>query len=246
MESMAAASKVATFLGKGEVTVSPEIAYLTAEKCNTCGVCVGLCPTKAITKETNKLSIASVSCIGCGACVSACPNGALGLKNTTEEQLTAQIEGLVEGADSGPKIIAFMEKMTAYGSADLGGQSRRNYSPSIRIIRVPSVARLGLNHVLRAFAAGADGIIFVEGDDSPFREDKVRDLVIKFKKDLGKYGIPPLRLQSATITLPQYEKMFTLFDDFVERIGKMTPITKEKRAELKKQLEGKAIGAKSA
>ena len=237
MESMAAASKASTFLGKGEVTVSPEVACLIPNRCNLCGNCIEICPTKAISKGSNTVNIASVSCLGCGACVSICPKEALTLKNTTEEQLIAQIEGIVEGADPGPKIIAFTEKMTAYGSADLGGQSRRNYSPNIRIIRVPSVSRLGLKHILHAFAAGADGIIFVEGDDSFFKEDRVRELVIKFKKDLGKFGIPSLRLQSSTITLPQYEKMFALFDDFVERVKKMSPIPQEKRIEIKKYLE---------
>ncbi len=246
MESMAAASKASTFLGKGEVTVSPEVAYLIPEMCDLCGVCIDACPTKAISKGKNDVTIASVSCIGCGACVPICPKEAIGLKNTTEEQLIAQIEGIVEGEDSGPKIIAFTEKMTAYGSADLGGQSRRNYSPNIRIIRIPSVSRLGLKHILHAFAAGADGILFVEGDDSFLKEDKVRDLVIKFKKDLGKFGIPPLRLQSTTTTLPQYEKIFALFDDFVERIKKMSPITQQKREEIKKYLEGKSDVRKAA
>jgi heterodisulfide reductase subunit A len=168
-----------------------------------------------------------------------CPKEALDLKNTTDEQLIAQIKGIVEGDDPAPKIIAFTEKMTAYGSADLGGQSRRSYSPEIRIIRIPSIARLGIKHILHAFAAGADGIIFVEGDDSLLKEDKLREFVLKFKKDLGKFGIQPLRLQSTTTTLPQYEKIFSLFDDFVERVKKMSPIAQEKREEIKRYLEGK-------
>jgi heterodisulfide reductase subunit A len=133
--------------------------------------------------------------------------------------------------------------MTAYGSVDLGGQSRRSYSPEVRIVRVPSIGRLGIKHVLHAFAAGADGVIFVEGDDSIFKEDKVRERVIQFKKDLGKFGIQSLRLQSTTTTLPQYEKILALFDDFVERVKKMGPITREKREEVKKYLEGEKIVA---
>ncbi len=238
MESMAAASKVATFLGKGEISVSPEVAYLIPDRCNLCGICVDKCPTKAIHKDQNEVKIDPVSCVGCGACVPACPKEALDLKNATDEQLIAQIEGIVSGDGTSPKIIAFTEKMTAYGSADLGGQSRRGYSSEIRIVRIPSVARLGIKHVLHAFAAGADGIIFVEGDDSLLKEDKVRELVIKFKKDLGKFGIQPLRLQSTTTTLPQYEKIFTLFDDFVERIKKLGPITQETRDKVRKNIEG--------
>ena len=237
MESMAAASKVATFLGKGEISVSPEVAYLIPERCNLCGNCIEKCPTKAINKGKNEIVIDPVSCIGCGSCVPICPKEALDLKNTTEKQLIAQIKGIAEGESSTLKIVAFTEKMTAYGSADLGGQSRRSYSPEIRIVRLPSIGRLGIKHILHAFAAGADGIIFVEGDDSVLKEDKLRELVIKFKKELGKFGIQPLRLQSTTTTLPQYEKIFVLFDDFVERIKKMGSLTTEKREEIKKYLE---------
>ncbi|MGE5574847.1 MAG: FAD-dependent oxidoreductase, partial [Ignavibacteria bacterium] len=48
MESMATASKIATFLGRGEISVSPEVAFVNPEKCNLCGVCVDQCLTKAI------------------------------------------------------------------------------------------------------------------------------------------------------------------------------------------------------
>jgi len=243
MESMATASKVATFLGKGEISVSPEVAYLIPKRCDLCGTCIDQCPTRAIKKGKNEVIIDPISCIGCGICVPICPKEAIDLKNTTEEQLIAQIKGIAEGEETALRIIAFVEKMTAYGSADLGGQSRRSYSPEVRILRVPSIARLGIKHVLHAFAAGADGVIFVEGDDSVFREDKLRERVIHFKKDLGKFGIQSLRLQSTTTTLPQYEKMLTLFDDFVERVKKMGPITREKREEVKKYLEGDKIVA---
>ena len=220
MESMAAASKVATFLGKGEISVSPEVAYLIPGRCDLCGICVDQCPAKAINKGKNEVIINPISCHGCSICIPICPKEAIDLKNTTEEQMIAQIKGIAEGEDTAPKIIAFVEKITAYGSADLGGQSRRSYSPEIRIMRVPSIARLGIKHVLHAFAAGADGIIFVEGDDSIFKEDKVRERVMLFKKDLGKFGIQSLRLQSTTTTLPQYEKILALFDDFVEQSQK--------------------------
>jgi coenzyme F420-reducing hydrogenase delta subunit len=97
---------------------------------------------------------------------------------------------------------------------------------------------LGIKHLLHAFAAGADGIIFIEGDDSLLRGDQLRERVIQLKKDLGKFGIKSLRLQSTTTTIPQYEKIMSLFDAFVERISKIGPLSQEKREELKKYLAG--------
>jgi heterodisulfide reductase subunit A len=241
MEAMAVASKVATFLGKGEKLVSPEVAYLIPDRCNLCGICVDSCPTKAINRDRKQIIINPISCNGCGICIPICPREALDLKNTTEEQIIAQIKGIVEIESSKPRIIAFVQKRTAYDSVDLGGQIRRSYSPEIRVIRVPGIARLGSKHILHAFAAGADGVVFVEGDDSIFNRDRLRERVLLFKKDLRKFGIHPLRLQPIITTLPQYEKTLNLFDILVERVKKLGPITREKREKIKKYLEEEKI-----
>ncbi|MEM2102145.1 MAG: FAD-dependent oxidoreductase [Candidatus Bathyarchaeia archaeon] len=246
MESMATASKVATFLGKGKISVSPEVAFLIPDKCNLCGVCIEQCPTKAIKKGKKEVTIDPISCVGCGICVPICPQEAIDLKHSTEAQLIAQIEGVSREGNTSPKIIAFVEKMTAYGSADLGGQSRRSYTSQVRLIGVPSTGRLGIKHLLHAFASGADGVIFVEGDDSLFKEDRLRERIIQLKKDLGKFGIQSLRIQSITTTIPQFEKITSLFDAFVERISKLGPIPSEKREELEKYLKGEQIATQHA
>jgi coenzyme F420-reducing hydrogenase delta subunit len=63
------------------------------------------------------------------------------------------------------------------------------------------------------------------------------------KKELGKFGVESLRLQSITTTLPQYEKVFSLFDSFVDRIRKIGPVNQQKREELKKIVAGEILAA---
>ncbi len=238
IETMATASKVATFLGKGEVSVSPEKAYIIPEKCNSCGECIQYCPAKAIEKTPKGVTINSISCTGCGVCVPKCPTEAIDLKHSTDAQLIAQIQGTSEVGGERPRIIAFLEKTTAYGSADLAGQSRVGYTPNARIISVPSTGRVGLKHVLNAFAYGADGIVFIEGDDSPFREEGVRDHVNQLKREVGKFGVESLRLVSITTTLPQYDKVVNLFETLNERLLKMGRLPEEKRQKIKEALGG--------
>ena len=124
--------------------------------------------------------------------------------------MIAQIKGIAQEEGTTTRVIAFVQKRTAYGSVDLGGQNRRSYSPEIRVITVPGIARLGIKHILHAFAAGADGIIFVEGDDSIFNKDMLRKRVKLFKKYLGKFGIHPLKLQPAITTLKKKKKVLSL------------------------------------
>jgi heterodisulfide reductase subunit A len=238
IESMATASKVATFLGKGEIAVSPEKAFIIPEKCTACGLCIPSCPTKAISVKHKGVAVDSILCIGCGICVPKCPTEAIDLKNLTNDQLTAQIQLTCQGKGDQPIILAFLEKTTAYGSADLAGQTRVNYTPNVRIISVPSAGRVGIKHVLQAFAAGADGVVFIEGDDSLFREDLIRDHVIQIKKELGKYGVESLRLASTTTTLPQYDKVVNLFETLNQRLSTLGRLPTEKRKKIAEHLGG--------
>ncbi len=238
VETMATASKVATFLGRGEITVSPEKAYIIPDKCNTCGECIRYCPTKAIESTAKGVTINLISCIGCGICVPKCPMDAIDLKESTDAQLIGQIKGTSMEDSDRLKIIAFVEKTTAYGSADLAGQNRVSYTPDVKIIAVPSTGRVGLKHVLHAFASGADGVAMIEGDDSPFREDHLREHVNNIKKELSKFGVESLRVVSTTTTLPQYDKVVNLFRTFDERISKMGRINPGKRRKIAEALAG--------
>ena len=238
LEAMATASRVATFIGKGEISVSPEVAYIDPEKCNLSGICMDICPVTAVEKTADGMIINPVSCIGCGICVPRCPQEAIELNNYTDEQLIAQIRGVCEDGQS-PKIIAFLEREIAYGAADLAGQTRESYPSNVEIIRVPTTGRIGLKHVLHAFAAGADGIIFVEDHGSVFSEEALREQVIQFKKELREYGIKPLRLMSFTTTLPEYNKILNIFETLNSRISKIGPVPDDVRLKVKEKLDAK-------
>ena len=46
-------------------------------KCNACGLCIKICPMKAISKEKPRKTN-GVTCISCGACIVICPQKARG------------------------------------------------------------------------------------------------------------------------------------------------------------------------
>lgn len=230
VEALAASSRASSFLGKGETTISPEVAFVNEELCDGCGLCIEKCSFKAITLVNGKASVNPFSCTGCGLCIPACPRGALDLKNCTEQQLLAEIAGVAQGYVK-PKIVAFVEGTTAYRSVDMYGLDRRQYSPSILTVKVPSCGRLGVKHVAAAFANGADGVLFVEGEDSPLGVDGLRELVNKFRVELRRHGVEAGRLMAVSVTLPQYYKL-SAFDTFSSRIEKMKPLSDDVRRRL--------------
>jgi len=91
----AAASMALALLNKGEVTISPTVAEVVRERCVGCGDCLPVCPYTAITRVEGKAQINQALCKGCGTCVATCPSGAIEALHFTDEQLVAQIDGVL-------------------------------------------------------------------------------------------------------------------------------------------------------
>ncbi len=98
-QALSAASKTTILLNKGCLKVEPIIACVSEEKCIGCGLCVSVCPYKAMIiekKDGKKIAkTISVGCKGCGACASMCPAKAINMQNYTDRQIFAQIEALL-------------------------------------------------------------------------------------------------------------------------------------------------------
>jgi heterodisulfide reductase subunit A len=102
-QASAAAAKVAVLFSKDEMATDPLITEVNEEICSGCGLCVSICPYKAIELKTIKdrargerqvASINSGLCQGCGACTVACRAGALDLRGFTNEQILAEVNAL--------------------------------------------------------------------------------------------------------------------------------------------------------
>ena len=61
-----------------------------------------------------------------------------------------------------PKIVAYCCNFCAFAAADLAGAMRLQYSPNVRIIRLPCTGKVDAVVLMKAFEEGADGV-FVAG-----------------------------------------------------------------------------------
>lgn len=93
----AAAAEALSLIDRGEVELEPNTAWINEEICSGCQTCVSLCPFTAISYDAEKhVSVVNeVLCKGCGTCVAACPSGAARQHLFLDEEIFAEIEGVL-------------------------------------------------------------------------------------------------------------------------------------------------------
>lgn len=96
----AAAAEALALIDLGHVELEPNTAWIEEDVCSGCQTCVGLCPFNAIAYDAEKGAsvINEALCKGCGTCVSACPSGAAQQHLFLDEQIYAEIEGVLSYA----------------------------------------------------------------------------------------------------------------------------------------------------
>ena len=96
-QASAAAARVLSLISKGRVELEAATAVINERICSGCQFCKVICPTSAISFDEEKLvcRVNEALCKGCGACVGVCPGDAVSLSNFTNEQIVAQMEGML-------------------------------------------------------------------------------------------------------------------------------------------------------
>lgn len=98
-QAYGAAGRVLTLLAQDRIVASGSVCDVDEQKCVGCGACISCCTYGAIefrdTPQGRKASVNPVLCKGDGLCNTKCPTGAIFLKHYKDEQVHAQIEGLL-------------------------------------------------------------------------------------------------------------------------------------------------------
>ncbi len=96
-QASAAAAEVLAMISKGRVEIEAATAVVDERICSGCQVCRLVCPYSAIDFDTEKgvCRVNEALCKGCGACIAACFSDAVSLNHFTNEQIVAQMEGML-------------------------------------------------------------------------------------------------------------------------------------------------------
>ncbi len=96
-QARAAAARILAKIAKGEIWADAIYAEVNEDLCSGCRMCNELCPYTAVEydKVTKRSHVIYAMCKACGACVAACPSGAIKARHFTDQQIFAQIEGVL-------------------------------------------------------------------------------------------------------------------------------------------------------
>ncbi len=96
-QASAAAARILAMISKGRITLEAAVSAIDEEKCSGCKTCLNLCPFGAISfdEERKGCQINEALCKGCGVCAGACPSGAITARQFTDEEIVAQVEGVL-------------------------------------------------------------------------------------------------------------------------------------------------------
>jgi len=126
-----------------------------------------------------------------------------------------------------PKIVAFCCNFCAFAAADLAGAMRLQYSPNVRIIRLPCTGKVDAIHLMKAFEDGADAV-FVAGcleGQCHYLEGNLRakKRVAYVKQLLAEVEIEPERLEMFNLSSAMGGRFAEIAEEMTERITKLGP-----------------------
>ncbi len=201
---------------------------LFQDKCATCLTCLRICPYRVpYLDATGTIQIPAEQCLACGICVAECPAKAIALRQPQDRrQIDEELEHVLRSAaesKSKPLIIGFCCQYGLYGTGALASLWRE-VKGGIWTVPVLCVAKIETQHILHAFAMGAEGVFIAGcGLRKCTRENTAFwtfQRIAKGRKLLRQIGIEPERLQALNLYATEESPVKSL-DRFAEQIGEL-------------------------
>jgi len=228
-QASAAAARASILLNAGKTRIEAITSQVDADLCNYCGICAKVCPYNAIMapdrKEKKAPVIIQAACAGCGACAAECPQDAIAMRHFKDEQIMAQIEGVL--AEHPHKhLLTFACNWCSYAGGDMAGTARLQYPTTCRLIRTMCSGRVDEKFVIHAFRLGAP-MVLVSG--CHFADCHYINAVHWTQKRmdrlwnrLDKLGIRPDRLQLEWISAAEGQKFARVMRELEDRVKAVT------------------------
>lgn len=128
-----------------------------------------------------------------------------------------------------PVIIGFTCNWCSYRAADLAGISRVKYPPNVRLIRLMCSGRLDPAFVLKAFSAGADGVLITgcHPGECHYLEQNYKALrrFHLMRRVLAQMGVEPERLKLVWASAAEGVRLAHEITTMVEEVRALGPLS---------------------
>jgi len=234
LHAHSAAMKATKFLTSGKIVKDQRTAVINEDYCGDCEFCPVTCPYGAISLEptTEDHFVARVNdllCEGCGVCVGTCPLNAIELRHSRPNQMRAQVNALMSvNGTSKPLVLAFCCQECGHTAVDSAGMAKMQYPANVRIMKVPCAGIVRVEQILKAFKAGAQGVMVVgcktDGCHYEVGSDKAEKKMDLAKVLLKEYGIEPERLEMFKMVFIEGAQFAEAAKMMTERVTKLGPL----------------------
>lgn len=207
-QSGLAAARTSAFISDKVIRRDPQIAQIERSLCNNCDECLK-CPFEAISKDKiGNVDINPLVCNGCGYCTKLCSKGAISIAGYKEEQIMAEIDGVIEKGD----VLAFLSREIPYATADNIGNSVAEYPANVKIVQVPTTTIITKAMIEHAFKRGSQAVLLVEEPtDNPVGSFIYPLALENFEQLKGELGKKGARLHFKKAYIPHYRGLAETF-----------------------------------
>jgi len=127
-----------------------------------------------------------------------------------------------------PKIVAYCCNFCAFAAADLAGAMRLQYSPNVRIVRLPCTGKVDGLHIMKALEDGADGVFVagcLEGQCHYLKGNlRAKKRVAYIKRLLVEVGVDPDRVEMYNLSSAMGGRFAEIVEEMTEKIKKIGPL----------------------
>lgn len=130
-----------------------------------------------------------------------------------------------------PQVVGFLCHWCSYGAADAAGSSRKIHPANVKLIRVMCSGRVDPQFVLKAFAAGADGVMVLgchpgdchyhAGNHKALRRHQL------LRPLLAQLGIDERRLVLDWVSATESDKFVEICTQTVDTLRQLGPLRNE-------------------
>ncbi|MEO5356315.1 MAG: hydrogenase iron-sulfur subunit [Nitrospirae bacterium YQR-1] len=129
-----------------------------------------------------------------------------------------------------PKIVGFLCNWCSYAAADKAGGLQKSYPPNVSIIKVMCSGRVDPQFVLKAYSAGADGVLILacHPGDCHYKEGNYiamqrHRLLLRM---LNQHGIESRRCRFDYVSAGEGERFIEIMTEMVETVRELGQLNK--------------------